>query len=54
MAVFCCVGTVSTSVLVHISMGFHVTVQHRFVDASVVTFGALEGLGAEMIPKVIF
>lgn len=35
-------------------MRFHVTVQHRFVDATIIAFRTFERLGAEMIAQMIF
>lgn len=54
VAVFGSVGTVGTTVLVHVSVRFHVTVQHRLVHARVITFVTLERFRAEVIAEVIF
>lgn len=34
-------------------MRFHVRIEHRLVDTSIRTFGALERLGVEVIPGMI-
>ena len=46
MTIFCGIGAISTSVLVHVGVRLHVTVQHGLVHTAVVAVGALERLSS--------
>lgn len=54
VAIFGRISAIRASVLIMIRMRFHVRIQHRFVDASVIALLAFERFRLEMIPQVIF
>lgn len=53
VAVLCGIGAIGAAVLVNISVGLHMRVQHGLVDTGVITLVAFIWLGVEVVTKVV-
>jgi hypothetical protein len=53
VAVFSRIRAVSAAILIHVSVGLHVGVEHGLVDAGVVALAALVGFGAHVVEEMV-